>query len=225
VILAVDTSTDVASVAIVGEDGLFAEMSWHIRNQHSRHLDTVLRTLFSATGTSVIDLTAVVAANGPGSFSGIRVGISAAKGLAMSRGIPLVGICTLDVIGFQAARQGREVWAILPAGRQQLYLARYRNEGIAWQRIVDPHLIAAEDLRRDLTTGCYLAGEGILSLCPENEDLSTQLPHEAPRRAAFLAELGRRYFSGGGVNQLDTLEPLYLRLSSAEEKRKAETSN
>lgn len=166
---------------------------------------------------------AVVVAIGPGSFSGIRVGLAEGKGIAMGLGVPLVGISTLDVFAFQAARCGGDVWAVLPAGREQVYTAHYSGEPERWQRIEPYRLLPAEEFTSAVADGALITGENIeplaAALLRAGVTIRLPQPPERLRRAAYLAELGRRYLDAGGEDQLNYLEPLYLRLSSAEEKR------
>jgi tRNA threonylcarbamoyladenosine biosynthesis protein TsaB len=234
-ILALDTSTAQASVALAEGERLLGEWSWTAGGNHSRHLMRLIRELLAVHSVGIARLGAVVVAVGPGSFSGVRVAISAGKGLAMARGVPLVGIGTLDVIGYQASAASPEVWAVLSAGRSGVYLAHYRGQGESWGRVGDYALAALHQAVDRVSGDALVAGEAALR--PEGraagslqeEALSrgirlwVQPPVEGLRRAGYLAELGTRYLERGGGSQLDTIEPLYLRRSAAEEKRAAES--
>jgi tRNA threonylcarbamoyladenosine biosynthesis protein TsaB len=217
VILAIDTSTDVATVALQAEGELLAELSWSARGNHSLRLMNAIQAVLSTQGTDPGDLTAVVTAIGPGSFSGIRVGVAAAKGLAMSRGIPLAGIPTLDAIGLQASGLSSVVWAVIPAGRRQVYAARYTGRGPAWKRVSEYLLTGADDIATALAEGDMIAGAATSEVEAPPRMVCPSL-WNVPR-GGFLAELGRRYFEAGGEDRVYTLEPLYLRPSAAEEKR------
>lgn len=229
-ILAIDTSTEQASVALMETERIRAEWSWTAQRNHSRHLTRVIRQLLSVEGLSAAALSAVVAACGPGSFSGVRVGVSEAKGLASALHIPLVGISTLDVVGFQAlpskARTRTpplEVWAAIPAGRGDLHLARYRGSYEEWERAGEYQTLGLEDAVEAVLGADLVSGPGAEMLvqrlagradAPLVEPAARRL-----RRAGYLAELGRRHLQSGGPDQRDSLEPLYLRRPAAEEKR------
>jgi tRNA threonylcarbamoyladenosine biosynthesis protein TsaB len=224
VILALDTSTQQSSVALLDEKVVRSEWSWQSGGSASGQLHRVIAESMDLTAVSMDSLRGVVVARGPGSFSGVRVAISVAKGLAMGLGIPLVGISTLDVIGLQASAISDDVWAVLPAGRGQVYAAHFVGRGPGWRRDGDYRLLSAEELIPELP-GAEVAGDGVELLFQNQRDHSSLRPVAfgpcALRRAAFLAELGRIYLQSGGRDQLDDLEPLYLRPSAAEEKRAA----
>lgn len=224
-ILAIDTSTEQASIALAHEATIRAEWSWTAGKNHSRHLIPTIGRLLEIENQTPADLTALVVARGPGSFSGVRVGISAAKGMAMALRIPLVGISTLDVLAFQAAPFCSDVWAVMPAGRGDVYLARYTGSPENWQRSSDYLLLPADQARSKVREADLIVGPGAALLIEDRGDvLFTAFAKPSPwqlRRAGYLAELGRRYLQAGGHDQLDTLEPLYLRPTSAEEKRAA----
>jgi len=222
VILAIDTSTDQAGAALATHDGTLAEWSWVTRGNHSRHLSHVLRELLRLQDMAASSLSAVIVAHGPGSFSGVRVGVSQAKGLAMALQVPLVGISTLDVIAFQASSASEEVWAITSAGRQYVNLARYTGRGDAWKRLTEYRIASLLEAAEQVRGAEMLAGDGADGVAAvvrqQGEDVTLEPVPWRLRRAGFLAELGGRYLEAGGSDQLDLLEPLYLRGSAAEEK-------
>jgi tRNA threonylcarbamoyladenosine biosynthesis protein TsaB len=224
-ILALDTSTEQASVAVAQGQRTLSEWSWVADRNHSRQLFTVIRHILDVVELQIVKVDALVVATGPGSFNGLRVGISAAKGLATARHVPLVGISTLDVIAFQAASADQVVWAVMPAGRGEVYLARYAGDGEKWRRTSDYLIMPVDEAASAVGAGGLVAGTGAALVCRSGgSHTSAGAPeHRAPsvRRAGYLAELGRRYLQAGGRDQLLTLEPLYLRRPSAEEKRAA----
>jgi len=224
-ILAIDTSTDQASVALAAGTSVQAECSWIAGRNHSRQLTGVIRHVLAIEDAPVASISAVVVARGPGSFSGVRVGISEAKGIAMALRVPLVGISTLDVIAFQATSCSSDLWAILPAGRDEVSLARYVGGGADWRRMSAYLLLPLQEAARVVGGEALLTGPGaelLADYAAEFGPRPTALDSAGSlRRAGYLAELGRRYLEAGGHDQLDDLEPLYLRRSAAEEKRAA----
>jgi tRNA threonylcarbamoyladenosine biosynthesis protein TsaB len=223
-ILAIDTSTEQAGVAVVRGSTPIAEISWIAGGNHSSYLPSSIRKALDEADVRASDLNLVVVATGPGSFNGLRVGMSFAKGLAMSLHIPLVGMGTLEAIALEAASEPAiEVWALISAGRGEVYRGRYAGRDSTWTRLGDYERIKAADAANEYRPGVLLAGPGSLQLTQARvvpgEMTVQQEPRAAFRRPVYLAELGSRYLRSGGEDQLDTLEPLYLRLSSAEEKR------
>lgn len=223
-ILAIDTSSDVAGVAIAGAEAVLGEIVWTGRASHSSLLMPSIERLLSAGGVPVSRVDSIAVASGPGSFSGLRVGISAAKGLAMALDIPLAGVATLDVIAWQVSPLASSVIAVLSAGRGQVYGARYVGQGSEWRRVTDPEIRSIESLAAELD-GALLAGDAagtVAAAVPRSEFVPRVTPPAWNlRRPGFLAELGELYFRSGGPDQRDRLEPLYLRRSAAEEKRAA----
>lgn len=223
-ILAIDTSTDVAGVALARPDTILSEITWRGRAAHSSFLLPAIEQVLGASEANIREVDALAVAIGPGSFSGLRVGISAVKGLSMATGIPVAGIGTLEVMAWQVSSLSADVLAVLPAGRGQVYAALFRGQGSAWRTLQPPEIRSVDDAAA-LTVGTLLAGEAA-EVVAQAARRQGREPKVAPaawnlRRPGFLAELGRLYFQSGGSDQCHQLEPLYLRRSAAEEKRAA----
>ncbi|MGH2441664.1 MAG: tRNA (adenosine(37)-N6)-threonylcarbamoyltransferase complex dimerization subunit type 1 TsaB [Chloroflexota bacterium] len=224
-ILAIDTAGEQASVALVDGEAVQAEHSWLAHRNHMRQLDDVLRDMLARVAIVPAGIHAIAVAHGPGSFNGLRVGIAAAQGLAFGLQVPLVGISTLDVIAFQASLYPGRVWALQPAGRDEIFSAAYQG-GPSWRRISEYRRTAASELATEYTSDVLLAGSGTVVLAEHLGGFPTVYapgPLFAVRRAGYLAELGRRYFDDNGTDQADSLQPLYLRRSAAEENRTSDT--
>jgi tRNA threonylcarbamoyl adenosine modification protein YeaZ len=215
-LLAIDTSTDIASLALVKDEAVLAEITWHTGQNHTTQLLPNLEYLYKITGIDSQSLTAIVVALGPGSFNGLRVGISTAKGLAFSLGIPIVGINSLEVSAYQYAETGLPVCAIFNAGRNEVATATYQKKYGRWQQIVAEHLTTVEQLCKQVTQKTLFCGEYTLSV---TEQLKTLLKNKAIispattnlRRASFLAELGQKQLNSGNIDNAATLKPIYLR--------------
>lgn len=224
-ILAIDTSTEQAGLALMEDGTPRTEWAWTAAGNHSHHLDTLLRSMLAVEGMETRALTAIVAATGPGSFSGLRVGVSFAKGLALALGIPLVGVSTLDVAAFPSLRNDSDVLATIPAGREQLYVGHYRGNDQCLERTGEYAIMLPSEAATLVKTETILAGPGALAVAEELARDGRQARMEPAvwrlRRPGFLAELGRRLLAEGREDQVHMLEPLYLRRSAAEEKRMA----
>jgi tRNA threonylcarbamoyladenosine biosynthesis protein TsaB len=223
VILAVDTSTAQAGIALSGEGGPVVELQWLAGRDHSTGLFVAFKAIMDLSGLTLADVSGIAVASGPGSFSGIRVGLSAAKALALGLGIPLAAISTLDVIASAVGCPGR-VWAILPAGRGQVFFAGFDGPGGTKTRTSGYRIATPEDVAAEVQPGDRLSGEGaatVRDVLATDTMVIVDRRAETLRRAGYLAELGKAYFAGGGGDQLLEAEPLYLRRSAAEEKRDA----
>ncbi len=132
-LLAIDTSTRQASIAVYDHArGLLAEQTWFSANRHTEELMPAVAALLKLAGVATKDLTAIAVAIGPGSFTGLRVGLAAAKGLALSRGLTLLGVPTLDVTAFPHQSQPVPVIAVAQAGGARVYWAPYAHGPAGW---------------------------------------------------------------------------------------------
>ncbi len=158
----------------------------------------------------------IVVAKGPGSFNGLRVGISTAKGLSFSLGIPIIGISTLEATAYGHAGTGLPVCAVSGAGRGEIAAALYQQKRGKWQQLIAEHLTTLENLIGETETKTVFCGEYVLQIAAVLEEkLGTKavIPPDAGlfRRAGFLAELGAMRFKEDKLDHPATLQPLYLR--------------
>ena len=215
-ILAIDTSTDTASLALVQDNTVQAELTWRSKQNHTTQLLPNLNQLFKLTGTDAKSLTAIIIAQGPGSFNGLRVGVSAAKGLAFSLGIPIIGVNSLEVAAYQYADTGLPVCAIFNAGRSEVATATYQKKYGKWQPLVKADIVTVEYLCRQTTKKTLFCGEFLPAVATQiTELLKTKavIPPQIPdfKRASFLLELGKQRLDKGDVDDAVTLQPIYLR--------------
>ncbi len=215
-LLAIDTSTDTASLALLQDDAVLAELTWSCGQNHSTQLLPRLAHLLNQADLTLQSVSGIIVARGPGSYNGLRVGISTAKGLAFSLGIPLVGVSTLEVEAYQQAERGLPVCPIFNAGRGEIATAIYQKKGGQWRQLAAEHLTTVDILCSQVTTKTVFCGEFVPYIAAE---LKKQLKQKAVmlspvaglRRAGFLAELGLKRFEAGDYDDLVTLQPLYLR--------------
>ncbi len=215
-LLAIDTSTDTASLALLQDSAVLAELTWRCGQNHSTQLLPRLAHLLNQAGLNLQAVSGIIVARGPGSYNGLRVGISTAKGLAFSLSIPLVGVSTLEAEAYQQAERGLPVCPVFNAGRGEIATAMYQKKGGQWRQLIPEHLTTVETLCSQITTKTVFCGEFVPSIAAE---LKKQLKQKAVmlsaaaglRRAGFLAELGLKRFETGNYDDLVTLQPLYLR--------------
>jgi len=158
-LLAIDTSTDTASLALAEDKTVLAELTWRSKQNHTTQLLPNLSQLFKLTETTAKSLTAVIVAQGPGSFNGLRVGVSAAKGLAFSLGIPIVGVNSLEVSAYQYAETGLPVSAIFNAGRSEVATSTYQKKYGKWKQLVKADIVTVEHLCEQTTKKTLFCGE------------------------------------------------------------------
>ena len=214
--IAIDTSTDTASIALVQGDEVLAELTWRCRQNHSVELLPRLTQLLNQADLNLQSTDCVIVARGPGSFNGLRVGISTAKGLAFSLGIPIVGIGTLEIAAYPHAETGLPICPIFNAGRGEIATALYQKKYNKWLKLANEHITTVTALCSQITTRTIFCGEYIPLIATQ---LRSQLkpravippPATRLRRAGFLAELGQQRLEAGNYDNPATLQPLYLR--------------
>jgi len=214
--LAIDTSTTTASLALVQDGEVLVELTWRCEQNHTIELLPRLTHLLNQNKLSLQSVSCIIVARGPGSFNGLRVGVSTAKGLAFSLGVPIVGISTLEVEAYQHAETGLPICPIFNAGREEIATAIYQKKGNRWRQLAAEHITTVEALCSQITTKTIFCGEFIPFIATQ---LRKQLKQRAIistsaarlRRASFLAELGQQRLKAGNYDDLATLQPLYLR--------------
>lgn len=224
-LLAIDTATRIASVALYDADGVHAEMTWHSRENHTVELMAQIVHLLESAHAAKSDLQAIGVALGPGSFTGLRVGMSVAKGLAFGEKIALVGIPTLDAVAHAHAYQSLPIWAVLSAGRGRYSVARYTARRGTVRRVSDYALVNATGFA-DLIlkeeqgetpkrpTRVFFCGEidaALAQTLTERLDARAVIAEPAMnvRRASFLAELAWARWTRGESDPVDSLAPMY----------------
>lgn len=217
-LLAIDSSTSEASVALVRDGCLLAELTWDVGQRHSVELLERLRWLLESRSVAFSDLTAVAVATGPGSFNGVRVALTVAKSLAFTLGIPLVGHATLDVMAWGYAQATGPIWALLEAGRGQVYAASYTalaSGPSGWGPVDGYHILTPAGLAE------RIAGPALVCAELRDETRATVVQALGPaarytsplrgRHAEWLAELALARLAAGQADDPLALEPLYLR--------------
>ncbi len=214
--IAIDTSTNYAGLAVVKDGCLIAELNWHCHRNHSVELMPRLEQLLKQTGLELQAAKGIIVAIGPGSFNGLRVGVSTAKGLAFSLNVPVIGINTLEAAAWQHAAAGLPICPVFNAGRNEFAAAIYQLKDGQWQTIIDSHITSAEDLCLKIkvkTIFCGEADESVFRQIKDNLGQKAVIPSAMGRlqRAAFLAELGIGKLEAGEYDNPASLQPVYLR--------------
>jgi tRNA threonylcarbamoyladenosine biosynthesis protein TsaB len=216
-LLAIDTSTKQAGIALYeGVRGLVAEYNWHSANRHTEELMPAVAQMLAQAGVAPGALRAVAVALGPGSFTGLRVGLAAAKGLALAHGLTLLGIPTLDVVAYPHQAQPVPIIAVLQAGRGRVYWAPYAHGPSGWAAQEPPRLSTVPELANTVVRPLMFVGE--LTGADQETLISWAggaranfLPAALTmRRAGYLAELGWRRFEVGESDDPASLSPIYL---------------
>jgi tRNA threonylcarbamoyladenosine biosynthesis protein TsaB len=223
--LAIDTSTEIASIALSDTDKVVAELTWHCGQNHTVELLPGVEYLCKLAKVSLQNLDGIVVARGPGSYNGLRVGLSTAKGLAFALGIPLVGIPTLEAEAFPFAATALPLCPIHEVGGGELAMALYQYEQDEWRQLHEISLATFEALCSRIETKTLFCGEISLSLeikLRERLGALAVIPEATARlrRAGHLAQLGWRRLKRGDSDELHALQPIYLRRPAITQIRK-----
>ncbi len=227
-ILAFETSAKAASVALLQGDKLLGESYQNTGLTHSQTLMKMAEDLLANCGKTPGDVTAVAVANGPGSFTGVRIGAAAAKGFAWGAEIPCYGVSTLEAMARSFGLWEGYVVPTMDARRDQTYTAIFLAEGGTLTRILEDSAISFEELKEKLKNRekpIFLVGDGA-QLCYNT--LRQELPglilppeHRTHQRAAGVALAAREMMQRGESGDAAGLTPNYLRVSQAERERLA----
>ncbi len=212
-ILGIDTATRRLSIALLDDEEVLAEHSWLTANQHSKELSPAIDRMLHQLEVAPRDLTAVGVAKGPGSFTGVRIGMGVAKGLAMALSIPLIGVLTLDVIA--AATPGAEepLVAIVQAGRGRIIAKTYHWQSDGWMADGAPTLTTWETLLDTVQVPTILNGEitGREHLQADQTYVRLLPPEMRLRRASTLARIAQQRLRNGETSSSTAVMPVYLK--------------
>ncbi|MCX7682468.1 MAG: tRNA (adenosine(37)-N6)-threonylcarbamoyltransferase complex dimerization subunit type 1 TsaB [Anaerolineae bacterium] len=213
-LIAIDTATEYASLALHDGTRVLVEHTWESPRHHTVELAPRLVAALKQARAESGALSGIAVTRGPGSFTGLRVGMALAKGLALARGLPLVGIPTLDVLAAAQGQDERPLCAVLQAGRGRIGVAFYRWRNGAWHQEDELRLTTWPALVNGLHSPTLVCGEidgGGMEVLASSGGLAVVLPAATRlRRAGFLAELAWQRLSRGEHDDPATLVPIYL---------------
>lgn len=225
-ILALETSAKAVSAAVVEAGRLLAYGYQDTGLTHSRTLMPIVEHLLKNTDMKMADMDAVAAAMGPGSFTGIRIGVAAAKGLALAAGKPVIGVSTLEAMAWNVSHADGLVICAMDARRSQIYNAIFEAQDGRLTRRIPDRAIALEDLSKELAGDPgpkIIVGDGA-ELCFRHlteQGIPCRLapPHLVMQSAASVGFAAEQAAQNGGLQTAQELVPVYLRLSQAERER------
>jgi tRNA threonylcarbamoyladenosine biosynthesis protein TsaB len=221
VLLAIDTSTRVIGLALYTQTQVLHEAVWSSHDHHTVELAPAVSNAMKVSGISAADLSAIGVAIGPGSFTGLRIGLALAKGMAMAQNLPLIGVPTLDIlaagIGGGLPTQHAEMVALLRAGRGRLAACWYQASHSKWQPVGEVEVMTAKEMcERDerWQNPTLVCGE----LTPDERKYLAENQANAVlasaayslRRPTFLAELAWERLQRGESDPPGALAPVYL---------------
>ncbi len=223
--LVIDTATKDLGVALMNETEVAGQFHWRTRQNHSAELVPAILHLLGKADIGLHDLKGFVVSLGPGGFSGLRVGMTTAKGFAVSTDAPLVAVHTLDASAFPFVGLGAPVWSLLPVGRGEVAAASYRMNGAEMEKTTEDRVTTVEalaELVSEPTIFCGAITQEIEAELEERLGGWALISQAAARssRAVCMGEIGIEKIAKGEVDDPVTLQPFYLRRPSISKSRR-----
>lgn len=223
-VLGIETATPVAAVAVAGDEGILAERMVRNNRTHSVNLLPMIKAVFEESEVDRAHLSGIAVSAGPGSFTGIRIGMSTAKALAQVWELPLVKISTLEALAYPLSGHGRLICPILNARKNEVYTALYDFSGSARECIAGPAALKPEELVQIIKTvrrPVTLIGDGVPAYFSVIKNGLEDLVFTAAQSASFprgaaVAEMGLDALRSGLGCEPAAVLPDYIRPSEAE---------
>ena len=215
-LLAVDTSTAQVGLALYDGAQVISEYAWRSSQRHTVELAPAIFELLKRCGLTMDDVQALGVALGPGSFTSLRVGLSLAKGLALSRHLPLIGIPTLDILAAVQPSSRLPLVVAIQAGRRRLAVGWYKSSKNGWQAKGPARVVTVESLKEEVKSPVIVCGELTSEerqKVAEKAEVRLISPAGSVRRPAVLAELAWARWQAGGVDNQAKLAPIYLHVA------------
>ncbi len=224
-LLAIETSTRLGGLAIVHDrSGLLGEIRFNLNISHSERIMSNLDFLLKSTGLLPADLDAIAVSAGPGSFTGLRVGISTAKGLAFQTGVPILPVSTLEALASALSYSELQICPVIYARKNEIFTAIYRADKGRLQLKLEEAAMSPEDLIARITEPTIFSGSGLTNYGNLMKKKLADKFFAAPTALAFssavsVAETAFRHYHGNtGKPDAAALAPRYLRACQAETK-------
>jgi tRNA threonylcarbamoyladenosine biosynthesis protein TsaB len=221
-IIAIDSATSCGGIAILEDNQILASLVLNVKKTHSERLLKNIDYLLGECGLQIMDMDGVAVSVGPGSFTGIRIGMACAKGLAYSTGKPLVGVSLLEALALRNAERGILVCPVLDARRNEIFGAAYKRDEDT-RKMVEILPGRAEPLEKfleNIKESALFCGDGVLKFKAAIEKTLAEKAVFAPANrnlpsAVEIAMLGMERISRGETDDISGLSPLYLRAHDA----------
>ena len=215
-ILGIDTATRWLGLALHSGTAVIAETGWKCQNNHTIELTPAINEMLKRAELTPTDLEAVAVAIGPGSYTGLRVGLAVAKGIALANQIPLIGVSTLDIVASSFGPLPGKLVVVAEAGRTRIVAAAYEWQSrFGWQAEMTPVIDTWDNVLgmvygRVSFTG-EITPEAVKQIRAANKTFHAAPPADSVRRAGYLTEIGWQRLRKKKVDDPATLAPIYLK--------------
>jgi tRNA threonylcarbamoyladenosine biosynthesis protein TsaB len=212
-LLAIDTATRSIGIALHDGHEIIAENHWVSRGYHTVQLAPEIALMLRRADLTAANLTAIAVAKGPGSYTGLRIGMALGKGLALTHNLPMIGVPTLDIIAYHQPQRLEPMLVVIEAGRGRKAVMWYKWGSGSWQGLNGPENMTWGEILENLEEETYICGEidakGRAFFKDEPLAILAS-PALSVRRPGVLAELGWQKIRGGMVDDPSVLAPIYL---------------
>ena len=222
-VLSVDSSYSTATCALIKDDKILAEINLNDKKQHSVILMRLIDSILKEYEIDINDIDAFIISRGPGSFTGLRIGMATLKGLAFASKKPLISVSTLDALAYNSISFQGIICPIMDALRDNIYTCLYKNENNNLSPLIKEQCLNINELvtiLKEQTLPIIFVGDGVAK---HKEFLQENIPNSffAPNHSNFpkassVGELGIKKINDGVIENIDSINPIYLRKSQAE---------
>ncbi len=215
-ILAIETATKICSIALIEDGFVLGESALNVPHVHVERLVVMINDMLTNLRLKYEDLDAAAVSNGPGSFTGLRIGLSVAKGIAFARDKKIIAVPTLDAIarGLSRLGEGRVIVPLLHARGEEFYYARYLISGTMPKRIGDFTIGEADEIAGEFDSETVFAGEGVGEFSKSDaarKKFGSDSMMDNPASARDVALIAKAMFINGEFSDLRSLVPLYIK--------------
>ena len=222
-VLSVDSSYSTATCDLIKDDKILAEINLNDKKQHSVILMRLIDSILKEYEIDINDIDAFIISRGPGSFTGLRIGMATLKGLAFASKKPLISVSTLDALAYNSISFQGIICPIMDALRDNIYTCLYKNENNNLTPLIKEQCLNINELvtiLKEQTLPIIFVGDGVAK---HKEFLQENIPNSffAPNHSNFpkassVGELGIKKINDGVIENIDSINPIYLRKSQAE---------
>lgn len=222
-ILGIDTSTMAASVAVIEDNQLVCEYTINTKKTHSQKLMPMIENMLKESDLNINDIDLIGICVGPGSFTGLRIGMATAKAIAHVNNIPIVGVTSLEMLAANMNLCDKKICSILDAQRNQVYTAKFEYIGNRLVQINDTDVLEIDKLINEISSSeddYILIGEAVYKYeekLKDIENISIPSPSHNVTKASSLCSIAlEKYNQGENIESCYTVNPMYIRKSQAE---------
>lgn len=222
-ILGIDTSTMAASVAVIKDNQLVCEYTINTKKTHSQKLMPMIENMLKESDLNINDIDLIGICVGPGSFTGLRIGMATAKAIAHVNNIPIVGVTSLEMLAANMNLCDKKICSILDAQRNQVYTAKFGYIGNRLVQINDTDVLEIDKLINEISSSeddYILIGEAVYKYeekLKDIENISIPSPSHNVTKASSLCSIAlEKYNQGENIESCYTINPMYIRKSQAE---------